>query len=163
MSNYKEQIKSPKWQKRRLEIMQADNFTCQICGDTESTLNVHHLCYHKDKNIWEYEDWELITLCENCHKEEHNSYEDIYAYVESLKSHGVTMREILTLLDSMDIRLYLGDDGYIQDQAGDQSALESNDNWEDMKMLAERRAKLKKSFYEKRDKEQREQSKDKPF
>lgn len=50
--DYKEQIKSPKWQKRRLEIMQKDNFTCQLCGDTESMLNVHHLTYHKDKKIW---------------------------------------------------------------------------------------------------------------
>lgn len=60
--DYKEQIKSPKWQKRRLEILQLDNFTCQICGDNEHTLNVHHLVYYKDKKIWEYEDWELITL-----------------------------------------------------------------------------------------------------
>ena len=43
--DYKEQIKSPKWQKRRLEIMQKDNFTCQLCGDTESMLN-HDDCIY---------------------------------------------------------------------------------------------------------------------
>ena len=31
--NYSEQLKSPKWQKKRLEIMQRDKFTCQLCGD----------------------------------------------------------------------------------------------------------------------------------
>ena len=63
--NYQEQIKSPKWQRRRLEILNRDNFTCQICGCQEKTLNVHHLMYDKNKEIWDYDDWQLITLCED--------------------------------------------------------------------------------------------------
>ena len=30
--SYEEQIKSPHWQKRRLQILQCDNFACQILG-----------------------------------------------------------------------------------------------------------------------------------
>lgn len=65
--NYSEQLKSPMWQKKRLEIMQRDNFTCQDCGDTESQLQVHHKSYAYNKMAWEYENDNLITLCEDCH------------------------------------------------------------------------------------------------
>lgn len=142
--DYKEQIKSPKWQKRRLEVMQKDSFTCQLCGDTESTLNVHHLSYHKDRNIWEYEDWELITLCENCHKEEHSSMDDIINEIESIKSRGVTMREILSVLDSIDVHLYLGHDDCIYNLVGEDSAM-GREN--DIKLLYERRKTLKESYF----------------
>lgn len=63
---YADKLKHPKWQRRRLEILQRDNFTCQLCGDTETTLNIHHKKYHKGE-IWEYNDDELITYCEICH------------------------------------------------------------------------------------------------
>ncbi len=65
--NYSEQLKSPMWQKKRLEIMQRDNFTCQDCGDTESQLQVHHKAYVFGNKVWEYENSDLITLCEDCH------------------------------------------------------------------------------------------------
>lgn len=65
--NYSEQLKSPMWQKKRLEIMQRDNFTCQDCGDTESQLQVHHKSYTFGNNVLEYDNNNLITLCETCH------------------------------------------------------------------------------------------------
>lgn len=72
--NYEDLLKDPRWQKRRLEIMQRDNFTCQQCGNGLNNgvpLNVHHLRYYKNKQPWEYADTDLITLCEECHKKEH--------------------------------------------------------------------------------------------
>lgn len=66
---YKEQLKNPKWQKKRLEIFQRDNFTCQICLDTEETLQVHHKSYDKGKLAWEYGNDRLTTLCATCHEE----------------------------------------------------------------------------------------------
>lgn len=51
--NYQEQIKDPRWQKRRLEILQLDNFTCQICGSYNKTLHIHHTIYLPQNNIWE--------------------------------------------------------------------------------------------------------------
>lgn len=51
----------------RLEIMNLDEFTCQICYADHLTLNVHHLIYFPGRNPWEYEDKHLITLCEGCH------------------------------------------------------------------------------------------------
>lgn len=64
---YYEKLKDPRWQKKRLKIMERDDFCCQRCGESELTLNVHHLSY--GKNPWDVEDSELITLCEDCHKE----------------------------------------------------------------------------------------------
>jgi 5-methylcytosine-specific restriction endonuclease McrA len=64
---YKEQIKHPKWQKKRLEILQRDGFKCQHCKSTKIILHVHHICYLKGLLIWEYDDELLITLCEDCH------------------------------------------------------------------------------------------------
>ena len=74
---YADQIKDPRWQKKRLEILKRDEFTCQQCGNKELTLHVHHKHYNKGAKIWEYENWELTTLCENCHSEKHNKKEII--------------------------------------------------------------------------------------
>lgn len=65
---YAEKLKDPRWQKKRLKIMERDNFTCQFCQSETKTLNVHHLLYHPNADPWEYEDDELLTLCELCHK-----------------------------------------------------------------------------------------------
>lgn len=64
---YSEKLKDPRWQKRRLEIMERDKWRCVHCADDKKTLAVHHTIYHKDAEPWEYEDAELITLCDDCH------------------------------------------------------------------------------------------------
>jgi len=73
MKNYAELLKSPKWQKKRLEIMKRDKFTCQMCGSKTSTLNVHHCIYTKGLNPWDYNNITLLTLCEMCHNVEHKA------------------------------------------------------------------------------------------
>lgn len=72
---YWEQLRSPQWQRRRLEIMQRDEFRCQYCRDGTSTLNVHHKHYVKGRLAWEYSDDELVTLCEPCHELSHEENE----------------------------------------------------------------------------------------
>ena len=67
MSNYSELLKHPKWQKKRLKIMERDKFQCRSCEDDSNTLHVHHLYYDYKLKPWEYEDDDLITLCEYCH------------------------------------------------------------------------------------------------
>lgn len=74
---YIEQIKSPKWQKRRLEILERDHFACILCKDKDSELHVHHIVYDKNKMIWEYNGGLLVTLCSNCHENIHAMYRDI--------------------------------------------------------------------------------------
>ncbi len=62
---YVDKLKDPRWQKKRLEILERDNWTCQLCGDKEMTLHVHHLKY--SGNPWESETEDLITYCQCCH------------------------------------------------------------------------------------------------
>ena len=71
--SYAELLKDPRWQKKRLEIMQRDNFTCQLCGDQERQMHVHHKYYLDGKRPWEYSNNVLVTLCENCHNYIHNN------------------------------------------------------------------------------------------
>jgi hypothetical protein len=69
-STYSEKLRDPRWQKRRLEIMERDEWCCQFCFDSKSTLNVHHRYYEPGKQPWEYPDIALVTLCEHCHQQE---------------------------------------------------------------------------------------------
>lgn len=70
-TSYGEQLRHPNWQRKRLEILQRDEFTCQACHDSESTLHVHHRRYIKGNKVWEYDDNDLVTLCEECHEDAH--------------------------------------------------------------------------------------------
>ncbi len=64
---YAEKLRSPLWQKKRLEILQRDGWHCQLCSDAESNLQVHHKSYASGKEPWEYHDENFITYCEHCH------------------------------------------------------------------------------------------------
>ena len=66
---YGEKLTKPKWQKKRLLILERDKFTCQICNDTEETLQVHHKTYIAGRLPWEYENSNFTTLCKTCHNE----------------------------------------------------------------------------------------------
>lgn len=69
MATYTEKLKDPRWQKKRLQIMSRDKFTCKLCKDTETTLNVHHKNYINNLDPWKYTDKDLITICDHCHRE----------------------------------------------------------------------------------------------
>ena len=66
--SYSEKLRDPRWQRRRLEIMGRDSFSCRRCLAEHITLNVHHRWYESGKEPWEAEDAALVTLCEDCHK-----------------------------------------------------------------------------------------------
>lgn len=65
--NYSEKLKDPRWQRKRLEVLERDQFTCSCCGDTEMELQVHHLSYKPKTEPWEYELENFQTLCKYCH------------------------------------------------------------------------------------------------
>jgi hypothetical protein len=65
--SYSDKFKDPRWQKKRLEIFNRDNFKCCYCGETQKSLNAHHLCYIKGYDPWEYKDIFILTLCQECH------------------------------------------------------------------------------------------------
>lgn len=65
---YSDKLKDPRWQRRRLEILNRDDWKCLACGNHENTLHVHHKKY--TGNPWEAPDEDLETLCERCHNAE---------------------------------------------------------------------------------------------
>jgi len=103
-STYFEMLKDPRWQRRKTEILQRDNFTCQGCKSTDKTLHVHHQFYLSgNREPWDYEDAHLITLCEDCHEKATNSmallrsglarlgpehHEQVRGYVDALVSYA---------------------------------------------------------------------------
>lgn len=67
---YSDKLKDPRWQRKRLEVFERDQFTCQYCESTTKTLNVHHIEYQQGCQPLEYELDMLVTLCEECHEKE---------------------------------------------------------------------------------------------
>jgi hypothetical protein len=66
--SYSEKLSDPRWQKKRLQILEKSEWSCLNCGDSESQLHVHHLFYEKGKQPWEYDDQYLIPVCKDCHE-----------------------------------------------------------------------------------------------
>ena len=79
---YWEKLKDPRWQRKRLDAMQAAEVACQRCMDGESTLHVHHKQYFKGREPWEYDIGQLAVLCESCHESQHER-EDAFNLVGS--------------------------------------------------------------------------------
>jgi len=98
--DYFEKLKDPRWQKKRLQIFERDNWTCLNCGATDKTLTVHHTNY-QGKDPWETEDKYLKTLCEDCHDVEFNEKESREMFegllISSLKHKGFLTGDIVQL------------------------------------------------------------------
>lgn len=75
MSAYSEKLKDPRWQRKRLGVLERAEWKCECCGDDKETLQVHHLIYSKGEP-WDAPDDTLECLCESCHesREEFNKF-----------------------------------------------------------------------------------------
>lgn len=97
MSRYGELLRDPRWQKKRLEIMNRDNFTCQVCGLTEGRLlNVHHLWY--GPTPWDIPNNLLLTLCEDCHKKEESVNDKLVSVFKSVSEFGILRMDMVELI-----------------------------------------------------------------
>jgi len=89
---YKEQLLTPEWKARRLQILERDNYTCKKCGN-KTRLQIHHKKYIKGKMAWESPDKHLITLCRPCHQKEHNIGSDKIKYAPILPNKRRTRKK----------------------------------------------------------------------
>lgn len=64
---YFQKLRDPRWQRKRLDILERDGFQCQMCADKKEELQVHHKQYKRGKEPWEYDNNELEVLCSTCH------------------------------------------------------------------------------------------------
>lgn len=66
--DFKKQYLTKKWYELSKRIKARDKNTCQMCGRHDKPVSVHHLVYHEERKVWEYNDDELICICDDCHK-----------------------------------------------------------------------------------------------
>lgn len=76
---YRELLKDDKWKKKRLRILDRDNYRCRNCSNIKY-LEVHHIHYIQGTKPWEVPDNYLITLYRTCHSKEHKG-KDINSFV----------------------------------------------------------------------------------
>lgn len=93
--SYSDQLQDRRWQRRRLERMSAEKWTCQRCGciRNEIALHVHHLEYLNGRAPWDYPDDLLLVVCNPCHKEIHGLRRSD-PMLESLFQHMVHAHDI---------------------------------------------------------------------
>lgn len=82
--SYSDQLRDPRWQRKRLEILNRSDFSCEECGAKDRTLNVHHKQYRKGAKPWEYSDYELASLCEQCHQLRHLYQDEVVGCMADL-------------------------------------------------------------------------------
>jgi hypothetical protein len=98
---YSEKLKNPKWQRKRLEILNRDNFKCCLCDGEEVELHVHHLKYTNEPHNAPNKD--LETLCKYCHNLK--KFFKISDYGVFLKS-KVTMDGLIAINDKDEIHIF---------------------------------------------------------
>lgn len=82
---YWQKLKDPRWQRKRLEIMERAGFKCEYCEDDSTTLHIHHGYYEKGLEPWEYENDTLWCLCENCHDQAQCAMRDAQREIAKFK------------------------------------------------------------------------------
>jgi len=101
--NYSDKLKSPKWQKKRLEILDIHKFKCDECKSEEKTLHVHHRFYLKGREPWQYDNDVFQVLCEDCHTKEHEPKEKVIEVIPE-KYHKII--EFLQKFDDNQIKWF---------------------------------------------------------
>ncbi|MHC4616269.1 MAG: HNH endonuclease [Planctomycetota bacterium] len=81
MTTYKEKLEDRRWQEKRRQILERDDWRCTVCGTKEGYLQVHHGSYAAGVEPWEYPDGLLYTLCKECHQKMRRFSEMLTFYI----------------------------------------------------------------------------------
>ena len=98
-TTYGEKLKDPRWQKRRLQVLERDDWTCQLCRSKDKTLHVHHRWYEKGAEPWEAPDEALVVLCEGCHTNEGGVRHEMEALLLEALRRSLFYYDIIQLAD----------------------------------------------------------------
>lgn len=98
MSSYAQKLRDPRWQKKRLEVLEASGWRCELCCDSESPLHVHHKQYFKGREPWDYEIAQLAVLCECCHDAQHESQDVLLDVVSRVPLAGPFDRHMVAYI-----------------------------------------------------------------
>lgn len=103
MAAYWEKLKDPRWQKKRLEVLQRADFKYENCGTSDKTLHVHHGYYARGVEPWDYEDETLWCLCEECHELAENARLDVYLEIARINPCELAPNIILPFQSKEDV------------------------------------------------------------
>lgn len=79
------QYQTKEWYELSKRIKARDKNTCQMCGCNDKPLSVHHKVYYKDRKVWEYEDRDLICICDPCHQYVTQEGNELYDQFKEIK------------------------------------------------------------------------------
>jgi hypothetical protein len=105
--SYSEKLRDPRWQKKRLEILERDGWMCTMCNDKERELHIHHLNYTKENPHDELSE-NLISVCADCHfviEFGKKAFPELT--IIAIEKHSVTDRNLFHIKLSNDIVLIL--------------------------------------------------------
>ena len=88
-NDYAKKLQDPRWQRKRLEVMQAAGWKCVICGDKDEELNVHHPAYSAYHEPWEYSN--LQCICRTCHTIQHLPKEKMMLHAKQIVTKHVVV------------------------------------------------------------------------
>ena len=102
--SYQDDMKTATWQKRRLMLLERDNWKCKThdCKGQSSQLEIHHIDYIPGNKIWEYPDDMLITLCRDCHSREQERDPAERMLINSMRMKGFMVGDVLSLSVKID-------------------------------------------------------------
>lgn len=69
--------KTKRWELLRQSILRRDKYMCQSCkerGQMVQAVDVHHIFPREQYTDYQWQPWNLISLCHDCHNEMHNHY-----------------------------------------------------------------------------------------
>lgn len=74
---YSDQLKDPRWQRMRLQVLDLHRWQCDTCDRDNKTLEVHHKFYCLEPNgnflrkaaPWDYTFDDFRVLCDDCHEQ----------------------------------------------------------------------------------------------
>jgi hypothetical protein len=99
---YSEQLRDPRWQRKRLEIMHRDDWRCRKCDNHQEMLTVHHHFYLAGREPWDYHESLLVTLCDSCHNA-HHERRRIHVYNAKADSYYLSERILFGVLSDTDM------------------------------------------------------------
>lgn len=80
--SYRTVLQDPRWQRKRLMVLQRSNWRCEWCGASDKSLEVHHGYYGKTdgklREPWQIPSEVLWVLCSTCHDKAEVARQGLY-------------------------------------------------------------------------------------
>jgi len=80
-NSFAAQYKTEEWRNFSREVKSARGKFCQSCRRQDVILHAHHSFYVPGRKLWEYEQQDMVVLCEGCHRELHAELQKFRKFV----------------------------------------------------------------------------------